>query len=347
MTRDEISEQQIAKLRRVFEREVQEIRDAAKLVELQRLIEANDTDGIIKLLGINRAGFSDLELTISEAFRTGGVFTAADITPVPVPDVGDVLFRFDMAQQASVSWIESNAADFVVEIVEQQRQMIRDVMAYNVANGINPRRAALDLVGRKSSTTGKRVGGFIGMTNRQAESVLNAREQLQKLDSDYFNRKLRDKRFDSTIRRAINDGEPLSQNQVDAAISSLQNRTVKYRGDMIARTEAINALRAGESMAIAQAVELGEVEPSDVTKEWDSSADSRVRVDHNLLDGQKQNLLNPFTVPMGGESAGQQLMYPSDTSLGATGTMTIACRCRAIYRIDFIGKASRSFKGFR
>lgn len=347
MTRDEISEQQIAKLRRIFEREIQDIRDAAKIAELQRLIERQDIDGIIKLLGINRAALSDLEQAIADAFKTGGVFAAGDLSPVPVPNVGDVLFKFDLNTQASVNWIRRNAAELVVEVVEQQKEMIRDVVSRSTGAGINPRRQALDLVGRVNKQTGKRTGGFIGLTTRQAESVLNARDELENLDAEYFSRKLRDKRFDATVRRAIQNNEPLTQQQIDAATASLQNRTLKHRGDMIARTEAINGLRAGEEMAIAQAVELGEVDPGDVSKEWDSSGDSRVRVDHVLLDGQKQNLLTPFTVPVGGDYEGQQLMYPGDNSMGAGGGMTIACRCRAVYRVDFIGGAVRKFRGFR
>lgn len=344
--RDAISDQQIAKLRRIFEHEVSEIRDSVKLVELQRLIERKDADGVIRLLGINRAAFSDLEQAITDAFKEGGAFTAQAITPIPVQNVGDVLFRFDANDLASVAWIREHSSKMVVEIVEQQREMIRERVADNVARGINPITASLDLVGRIDSTTKKRVGGFIGLTNRQAASIARAREQLEELDPQYLNRKLRDKRLDPAIRRAIEDGKPLSKKQIDAAITRLQARTLKYRGDMIARTEALNGLRAGEQMAIAQAIKVGELDAGDVTKEWDSSGDSRVRIDHMLLDGQVKPLLEPFVVPLGGDYPAQELMYAGDTSRGATGGMTIACRCRTTYRIDFIGKAVRKLKGF-
>ena len=260
--------------------------------------------------------------------------------------MGDVLFRFDASDLASVAWIREHSSTLVVEIVEQQREMIRERIADNVARGIAPRTAALDLVGRIDNTTKKRVGGFIGLTNRQAASVAKAREQLEELDPKYLERKLRDKRLDASIIKAIESGEPLSQKQIDAAVTRLQARTLKHRGNMIARTEALNGLRAGEQMAIAQAIELGELDASDVVKEWDSSGDSRVRIDHMLLDGQVKPLLEPFVVPLGGDYPAEELMYAGDTSRGASGGMTIACRCRTTYRIDFIGKAVRKFKGF-
>lgn len=344
--RDQIADAQIAKLRRIFEREVSEIRDSVKLLELQRLVESKDADGVIKLLGINRAAFSDLEQAVTDAFKEGGAFTANAITPIPVQNVGDVLFRFDASDLASVAWIREHSSTLVVEIVEQQREMIRERIADNVARGIAPRTAALDLVGRIDNTTKKRVGGFIGLTNRQAASVAKAREQLEGLDPKYLERKLRDKRLDASIIKAIESGEPLSQKQIDAAVTRLQARTLKHRGNMIARTEALNGLRAGEQMAIAQAIELGELDAGDVVKEWDSSGDSRVRIDHMLLDGQVKPLLEPFVVPLGGDYPAQELMYAGDTSRGASGGMTIACRCRTTYRIDFIGKAVRKFKGF-
>ncbi len=75
--------------------------------------------------------------------------------------------------------------------------------------GNNPRVTALDIVGRIDPVTKKRVGGVIGLTNNQEQWVANGRRYLEQLDSKYFNLELRDKRFDGTVKKAIEAGKPL------------------------------------------------------------------------------------------------------------------------------------------
>ena len=123
-------------------------------------------------------------------------------------------------------------------------------------------------------------------------------------------------------------------------ITAMQARTQQYRGQVIARTESINALRAGQFEAIKQAAIKGDIDPRDVSKAWDSSSDARTREDHLLMEATYRDN------PIGLESAfiapdGSRLLYPGDWSLGASGAQTIQCRCKAVYRIDFAGSLRR------
>ena len=197
------------------------------------------------------------------------------------------------------------------------------------------------MVGRVNKTSGKRIGGFIGLTSQQAGWVANARSELESLDSHYFTRELRDKRFDATVRKAIRDEKPLTNSQVAAMITSMQNRTMKYRGDVIARNESIKALRAGQYNAIRQAMAKGQLEEQDVSKVYDATGDSRTRGDHLLTEGQRRSFSEPFQYP-----DGSLVLYPGDDSLGAPAKQTVQCRCKVDYRIDFIGRAVR-MEGFR
>ncbi|WP_230079793.1 hypothetical protein, partial [Alteripontixanthobacter maritimus] len=43
----------------------------------------------------------------------------------------------------------------------------------------------------------------------------NARQELEELNGEYFTRKLRDKRFDGIVRKAIATGKPLSVADVE------------------------------------------------------------------------------------------------------------------------------------
>lgn len=66
-----------------------------------------------------------------------------------------------------------------------------------------------------------------------------------------------------------------------------------------------------------------------VTKRWDAMGDDKMRRWHADADSQVVLMEEPFTVN------GELLMRPGDTSLGATPSNIINCRCSVTYGIDF------------
>lgn len=338
----QIAAQQERQLLRTFTRTIQGVKDQAVIQEIVRLLEVGNVDGVIELLQLDEATFQPIEEEIRNAYRTGGLTGAEQIGPIPT-SVGTLVMRFNMRNPRAEEWLRNLSSRLVTEIFDDQRSMVREVLADNLARGVNPRQSALDLVGRVDPQSRNRVGGFIGLTSRQAGWVSTARQELEELNPNYLTRALRDKRFDGAFKRAMDDDKPLTTRQVDAAISRMQARTLRYRGQVIARTESINSLRAGQYESILQAVERGEVETRDVTKAWDSSSDARTRLDHLQMEQTYKEgipLDQAFIAP-----DMSRLRFPGDTSLGATGAQTVQCRCKAIYRIDFIGRQAR-IEGF-
>jgi len=334
-----------AKVLAAFRESIQAVRDQATIAEIVRLLEAGDVDGVITLLDLDQSTFEPLEEAIRQAYREGGLVGAEQIGSIPI-DAGTVAAKFSMQSQAAVQWITNMSARLVTEIVDDQRQMIRERLTEAVSSGVNPRTAALDLVGRIDQRTKKRAGGFIGLTSGQAKWAANARTELESLDSSYFQRKLRDKRYDSTIRKAINEGKPLNQTQIARIVNSMQHKILKYRGDVISRTESLNALRAGQYEAIRQAAEKGEVSLQEVMKEWDATMDKRTRLDHMEMEATYSGdgaipFNQVFIAP-----DGSRLRFPGDVELGASAKEVIQCRCRCVYKIDFIGRQAR-VEGFR
>lgn len=330
-----LTDQQERQLRRAFAEAIAGIKDNARISQLQAAIARNDLDSVLTILGMDRAVFAGLEGGLASSYQVGGEYAASQIGRVPVPDVGAVVFRFNARAPAAERWLSERSSRLVTEILDDQREVIRTMMARGVASGAGPRDTALSLVGRINPSTGRRLGGAVGLTSQQQGWVNSAADELASLDPAYFNRALRDQRFDGMLRKAISDGVPLKQADIDRAIVQMQNRALRYRGEVIARTESINALRAGQFQAIEQAAELGEVDPKDVTKTWRSAADGRERPEHGAAEGQEVPSDQPFNV------GGDQLMFPGDTSLGASAGNTIQCRCRAEYNIDFLGRAVR------
>lgn len=336
---DLIASRQESAMLRAFSQAISDIKNSTKLSELERLISDNDINGAIRLLGLEPASFEGLEEEIYQAYRTGGLTGAAQIGTVP-SSIGTLAMNFNISAPAAVEWVRNQSRQFITEMVEGQQQLVREVIATNLDKGINPRQSALDLIGRVNDA-GKRTGGNIGLTTQQAGWVSKAREELQGLDRNYLSRDLRDKRFDSLVQKAIADDKPLTKAQIDNAITQMQNKTLKYRGDVIARTESINALRAGQHESLMQAADKGDGSRDDVHRFWDASGDKRTRLDHLIMEDQERTGDMPFTFP-----DGSQARFPGDNSLGAPAKQLIQCRCRERIEIDFIGRLKR-IDGFR
>lgn len=216
-------------------------------------------------------------------------------------------------------------------IVDDQREAIRAVIEGGIEAGRGPRQTALDIVGRVNKATGKREGGIVGLNAPQAKAWLKAGDELDALDPAYFERKLRDKRFDPMVKRAIAEGKPLSKADRERVLNRYQDRLLKHRGDTIARTETIASLNAGRDQGIQQLIDAGNITEDQVAKVWDSTgADGRTRDTHLAMEGQRRRLGEPFVTPLGA-----RLMHPGDATLGAPGSETINCRCLVRFDLSF------------
>lgn len=236
--------------------------------------------------------------------------------------------RFDGRNPRAERVARELSSKLVTLIVDDQREAIRAVIEDGISKGRGPRDTALDIVGRVNRATGKREGGIVGLNAPQAKAWLKAGEELDALDPAYFERKLRDKRFDPMVRKAIETGKPLSKADRERVLNRYSDRLLRHRGEVIARTETISSLNAGRDQGIRQLIESGNITEDAVRKIWDSSGhDGRTRTSHLLMEGQERRINEPFVTP-----SGHRLMYPGDTSLNAPASETVACRC--VLRLD-------------
>lgn len=341
---EKLAEQFAPFIRDAFLSAVQDISDRAILSEIVKNIEAGDINAAIRSLGISDATMRPLIAEIERAFEVGGVTTGQSFPKRINTPTGRTVFRFDVRNSRAEAQLRDHSSKLVVAITEDMRTMVRQTVQRGMADGRNPKTTALDLVGRVDPVTKRRVGGVIGLTpNRfdavtgrwikgQEQWVVNARRDLETLDPAYLNRARRDKRFDSIVEKAIKDGKPLSQEKIDQLIGRYNDNLLKYRADVIARTESVAALNTSEHEAINQAVDQGMIRQSQVKRVWDSAGnDGRTRETHLEMEGQKVGLNEPFTFP-----DGTQAMFPGDTSLGAPASETIQCRCVARTVIDWL-----------
>lgn len=301
------------------------IRDLTRQVEIQKLLlalERRDLDAAMQALHIDRAAFQPLEAKLVEAFTAGGQGAVASM-----PAAVSIGFRFDPGNQRAAAIIRETAATLITRLTQGEIDQARAFLADGMARGAGPRSVALDLVGRISRATGNREGGLIGLSGPYRDYVATARAELASTNPallrNYLARNQRDRRYDRAVARAIETGKPVPPETARTAITRYSARLVRLRGEVIARTEGLPAIRAAKHEAFQQLVDDGRVDVMDIVRGWSTTEDGRQRDTHDAMNGQEVRGLDiPFTSP-----SGAQMMFPGDTSRGAPASEIVACRC--------------------
>ena len=301
------------------------VRDITRQVEVQKLILAldrRDLDGAMQALHIDRAAFQPLEAKLVEAFTAGGQGAV-----VTMPAAVSIGFRFDPGNQRAAAIIREMAGTLITRLTQGEIDQARAFLADGMARGAGPRSVALDLVGRISRATGQRTGGLIGLSGPYRDYVATARAELASTDPallrNYLTRKQRDRRYDRAVSRAIETGKPVPPETARTAVTRYSARLVRLRGEVIARTEGLPAIRAAKHEAYQQLADDGRIEVMDIVRGWSTNEDGRQRDTHDAMNGQEVRGLDaPFVSP-----SGAQFRFPGDSSLGAPLKELAACRC--------------------
>ncbi|WP_313349380.1 phage minor head protein [Paracoccus sp. (in: a-proteobacteria)] len=319
-------------IRNAFLEAIEQITNAAQMNRLVAAIEAGMIEEAIEALRVEQGFFSPLNEAVRTAYLDGGAIVLAGLR-LKDPYHGDsFVLGFDGRHDRAERWVRDRSSNLIVEVIDDQKAMARDVIRSGLEAGQNPRTVALDIVGRVDRTTGKRQGGFIGLTSQQASWAKNAERELRSLDANYFTRTRRDKRYDATVRAAIDSGKPIAEADIRRIITRYRDRLKKYRGDNIARTEALNSIRAGQFEGFEQLVESGRVRRDQISVTWSATMDSRTRDHHRHLNGQSVQF-GGFFAPV----PGVLMQYPGDLQHSndpkALASQTINCRCIATYKV--------------
>lgn len=312
---------------------VQDLRSAAELRRLITAIALGRLEEAIDALNLDSAAWERVAEAVRSSYVGSGT-TTTGLFPARMPSGIALIVRFSPGDPVAAEWLRNHAAALVRRLDNDTREVVRDHLSAGMRAGTNPRRVALDLVGRINRANGRREGGVLGLSGPQAAYVRRAAEELSSADplglQNYLTRERRNKRLDGYVRRALESGRPVSAEVRARMLVDYEASLLQLRGETVGRTEAMTALQFGRDEAYRQAIASGKVKADTVTKTWRSARDTRVRFSHASLDGQKRKFGEPFQSP-----SGAQLQFPMDTSLGAGGEEIINCRCVAEYNIDF------------
>lgn len=264
----------------------------------------------------------------SLAIPWNGTFNAAGVSTSIV--ISEALQSFGLPQ-ISVVWDQLNEG--AVRVMRENR--LRLVRGFTQTQVEATRTALIDGIQRGANPIeqARAFRGSIGLTPSQVRSVQNYRDSLERGSLEALNRQLRDKRFDSSVRRAASGGVPLTTEQIDRMVEAFRRRTLRHRSEVIARTEALRAANAGSQAMYLQAIENGTLDPNQLEQEWNTAGGSRVRRSHVAMDQQKRPIGVPFT-----SGNGASLRYPGDPNAPAEDS--IECRCAIgtrILSLDAVG----------
>ncbi len=324
------------RLARKFREAIREIKSRAQLGLLIDAIERGNIDDAIRILQIRAETFQALDDQRRAAFLLGAAYMVESLPKkLKDPATGAQLaVKFGGSQPRAAQIILQGGATMVTNLLEAQMETIRMVVAEGLNDSQPPRQIALDLVGRIGKN-GRRVGGVIGLNERDALTVQRAKKALLDGDPDgmrrYLRLKGRDKRFDGAVRRALANGKGLTPAEAYKRAQRLSDRYLRARGEAIARTESIMALNEARREAVQQMIDRGVIDASQVRRRWDATGDARTREDHLLMEGQEVRWGVPFVAP-----DGSQLMGPGDVSLGATAKQVINCRCYEEIKVNWL-----------
>lgn len=320
-------------LRRVILAALQEMRDTADMDRLTALLQIGDVEGVVAMLRLSAEATAAMEAALADAVQTGA---RAAVAPP------GIVFAFDAVNPATVEFIRAYRLNLIRQIDDVTREGVRQIIRDGLEHGQNPR------------TVARAVKERVGLTQSQAKAVANFRAELERFHlkrtagdwnlggkisraaggaqvyvidqhgnpvDKIMARRLRDFRFDRTLRRAMQTGEPLTPEQIDKMVAAYERKFLRFRAETIARTEALRAANAGEHQQWVQAVQRGVVEESRIRRHWLTAGDERVRLSHRQIPHMNQGgvMLNqPFRTP-----GGLVLTPPAAPN----------CRCTVTYRV--------------
>ncbi len=301
-------------LRKAFEKALDDWRNNIDLDALAAALVRGDIEAAVRAANIQPAALNGFLTARENAFELAGTAELASLR---------LNIIFDARHLRGEQQLAQYGAQFVQGVTDDVKAMLRTALTDSLSRGQGAKAAA------------RSIRDMIGLTDTQAGWAINLRRKLEtdpasllaEFAADGY--KLRDKRLDGIVRRAVKADQPIAAADIDKIVTTYQNRAIRWRSENIARTETLRAVQAGNFEAYQQAIDSGKIAAQNVRKVWNSAHDNRVRHTHRVLDGESVGINESFVSP-----SGARLRYPLDPT--APLAETVSCRCNLTYRIDHL-----------
>lgn len=282
---------------------VRTVKSTVDMAALAAAMEKGNVDEVMRILSLDEhfaaalrpAITAPLEDVFIAAGRAAPTQTLAMVPPPrrisalspairQKPLSGAMHMKFDISNPNAIRFIQNYDFGLIREVSEETRGAIRTVVLDAFQNGGHPFEQA------------KTIRNMIGLTQRQAQAVLNYRDGLL--------------------------AEGADADRVAPMVTRYRNKLLNNRAINIARTETIRASNAGQDMAWQQAADKGLLDRPAVRLGWLVTPDDRLCPLCEAVP-----LLNPNGIPLGG-------MFQTPVGPVPYGPLHPQCRCTT-YLIAF------------
>jgi len=186
-------------------------------------------------------------------------------------------FNFDSFAPSVQQSIRQAQDVFIAKLESDARDTVQTIIADGVRNG-----TPLDDVASN-------IKDMIGLTDTQAQAVLNYQRMLMELDPGALARQLRNTDYDAVLQDAIDNDTTLSDAAIQSMVDDYTDNYLDYRAATIAQTESTRAANAGLHDAYSQAVERGALPEDAITRQW-QLADNPCPICESIADNNEDGV---------------------------------------------------------
>jgi len=239
----------------------------AAFQESRRRVPVTALENAIRMAGLAPPEIDRLLALIPQLIRQAGgaaveraVYDASQVEAAQMGSRFKFSMDFEAVNPMAVQAARNQSALMVSRVTEQTRMAIRTIIGTSIESGITARESA------------RLVRTIVGLGESQALAVANYRTRLLKAGG--------------TIEKSA------------AAVERYANKLLRQRSEMIARTELIDSLSAGQHAAWARAQSRGLLN-SGAQMEWLVTPDDRLCAVCQSMSGKRAPVGGAFETPFG------------------------------------------------
>lgn len=299
-------------VRRAFAEFLADAKSDATIRQVRALIEAGRIEEALRITDQYVIRFGTVVPQIFTASATAEIVSLIERLTGPLSRVA---LSFDPSNPRAAAAMRVARLDLIREFTDAQRNATRIALTNAFQTGQGSREAA------------RAFRDSIGLTGRQEQTVRNYRRLLETGSREALARDLRDRRFDATVRSAVDRREPLNQAQIDRMVTRYRERMLAFRAENIARTEGGLAAAIGRREAMVQMMEMAGIPDNMIERTWRVTRDGRQRESHDHMQVSVVRGMNtPFIT-----GAGVAILYPHDPNVPASERAN--CRCVEVFAV--------------
>lgn len=276
------------------------LRDALTDAEIQAAIDAGGIDALfsraLNQQTMDRA-FIPVRRRLRETVERGFKYAVPDL-PKGGMIGGRIAVAFDYLNPDVITAVRDLETSTLDTLTTDTKAVVKQATEAALKEGVGPKVLA------------RRIRAAVGLSPTHEQYIRNYEAELRGGDPAALERKLRDKRFDGTTRKAF-DGEGLTEENITARVDAYRRKFTDHNANTIAKTTTLQSYKTGQDLTWQQARENGVVPPNArLVKTWIGVMDDRERPEHRAMQGQ--------TVPI-------DAAYSNGESV--PGESTFNCRC--------------------